>query len=91
MATGSLETGVPVLLSATGNIKSSQGQLLGIFVSASTSGTITIYDSATTTTTTKIVDTFTGVAGTWHRIPIAFANGCYVVVGGTLSATLVYA
>jgi hypothetical protein len=78
-------------ISATGNVAPIGSKLLGIFCSASTSGTVTIYDSATTTTTAKVIDTVTLTAGTWYTMPIAFASGIYVVVGGTLSATIVYA
>jgi hypothetical protein len=79
------------LISATGNVSPISKKMLGIFVSASSSGTVTIYDSATTTTTTKVIDTVTLTAGTWYPIPVAFASGIYIVVGGTLSATVVYA
>ena len=78
------------LLSATGNISPVGASLLGIFVSASTAGTITIYDSATTTTT-KVIDTFTGVTATWYPIPVSTTAGIYIVVSGTLSATVVFA
>ena len=44
-------------ITATGNVCPFGTSLLGIFVSSSSSGTITIYDSATTTTTTKVIDT----------------------------------
>ena len=79
-------------ITATGNVSPIGCKLLGIFVSASTVGTVTIYDSATTTTTTKVVDTTVALTGgTWVPMPIAFASGIYIVVGGTLSATVVYA
>ena len=78
-------------ISATGNVSPIGCKLLGIFVSSSTVGTVTIYDSATTTTTTKVVDTVSLTAGTWLPMPIGFASGVYIVVGGTLSATVVYA
>jgi hypothetical protein len=79
------------LLTTTANISPVGASLLGIFVSASTAGTITIYDSATTTTTAKVIDTFTGVLGTWYPIPVSTTAGIYIVVGGTLSATVVFA
>jgi hypothetical protein len=79
------------LLTATGNVSPFGASLLGIFVSGSTVGTVTIYDSATTTTTAKVIDTFTGVAGTWYPIPISTTAGIYIVVSGTLSATVVFA
>lgn len=79
-------------ITATGNVSPIGCKLLGIFVSSSTLGTITIYDSATTTTSTKVVDTTVALTGgTWIPIPVAFASGIYIVVGGTLSATVVYA
>ena len=79
-------------ITATGNVSPIGCKLLGIFVSSSTLGTVTIYDSATTTTTTKVVDTTIALTGgTWVPMPIAFASGIYIVVGGTLSATVVYA
>jgi hypothetical protein len=78
-------------ITATGNVSPIGCKLLGILVSASSSGTVTIYDSATTTTSTKVVDTVTLTAGTWLPMPIGFASGVYIVVGGTLSATVVYA
>jgi hypothetical protein len=76
---------------ATGNISPFGASLLGIFVSASTAGSVTIYDSATTTTTTKVIDTVTLVAGTWYPMPVGTTAGIYIVVSGTLSATAVFA
>ena len=76
---------------ATGNVSPYGVSLLGIFVSSSSSGTITIYDSATTTTTTKVIDTVSVSAGTWYPIPVGTTAGIYIVVGGTLSATAVFA
>ncbi len=79
------------LLTATGNVAPISKKMLGIFCSASSSGTVTLYDSATTTTTTKVIDTVTLTAGTFYPIPVAFASGIYAVVSGTLSATIIYA
>jgi len=51
--------------SATTQIKVGAGKLYGIFVSASSSGTLTIYDSgAGSTSDPKIVDTFSVTAST---------------------------
>jgi hypothetical protein len=77
---------------ATGNVCPFGTNLLGIFVSASTVGTITIYDSASNTTTAKVIDTVTVTAGTWYPMPVSTTSGIYIVVGGTsLSATAVFA
>ena len=87
MAGTTLNAGAYKQISATGNVAPIPGVLLGIFVSS----TITVYDSATTTTTTKIVDTFTPAAGTYYQFPVGTQNGIYVVLGGTVSATVVFA
>ena len=76
---------------ATGNVCPFGTSLLGIFVSSSSSGTITVYDSATTTTSAKVIDTVTVTAGTWYPMPVGTTAGIYIVVGGTLSATVVFA
>lgn len=83
------------LISASANIKPMAGKLKGIFVSAASSTpTITVYDSAATSTSDpKILDTFTPVAGTEYNLPYdgAYAkNGIYVVIGGTVSATVFF-
>lgn len=78
-------------LSASANVQPNVGQIGGIFVSAaSATPTITVYDSATTTTTTKIIDTFTPVAATWYALPFTAYNGIYVVISGTVSATIAW-
>ena len=79
-------------ISATGNVAPISKKMVGIFVSAASSTpTITIYDSATTTTTTKVIDTFTPTANTWYHMPASTGAGIYVVLGGTVSATVIYA
>ena len=86
------QTGGYKQLSATGNVSAYPCKIVGIFVSsASSTPTITVYDSATTTTTAKVVDTFTPVGATFYPIPAATAAGLYVVIGGTVSATVIYA
>jgi hypothetical protein len=81
-------------ISATANIKPMAGKLKGIFVSsASSTPTITVYDSAAATTTSVILATFTPAAATSYLLPLdgAYAkNGIYVVIGGTVSATVLY-
>jgi hypothetical protein len=92
MSIGNLNAGQGKVVSASGNVKASQGALLGIFVSAaSATPTITIYDDAATGTSIPLVSVFTPVAGTWYTIPTGFANGLNVVIGGTVSCTVVYA
>ena len=80
-------------ISATKLIKNSQGKVKGIMVSAASSTpTITVYDEETAGTTTKVIDTFTPVAGTNYNFydGINTTNGIYVVIGGTVSCTVYY-
>lgn len=80
-------------ISATKLIKNSQGKIKGIMVSAASSTpTITVYDEETAGTTNKVIDTFTPVAATNYNFydGINTKNGIYVVIGGTVSATVYY-
>jgi ABC-type nitrate/sulfonate/bicarbonate transport system substrate-binding protein len=81
-------------ITATANIKPMAGKLKGIFVSAASSNpTITVYDSAAATTTDTILGVFTPVAATSYILPLegAYAkNGIYVVIAGTVAATVLY-
>lgn len=77
-------------ISATALLKSGFGGLSGIFVSAASSTpTITVYDELISSgTTTKIVDTFTPVAGTYYPMPFEFKTGLVVAISGTVSCTV---
>lgn len=81
-------------ITATANIKPMAGKLKGIFVSsASSTPTITVYDSAAATTSKVILGTFTPAAATSYILPLdgAYAkDGIYVVIGGTVTATVIY-
>jgi len=80
------------VISATGNVAPIASKLLGIWVSsASGTPTIAVYDSATTTTTDPIATTFTPAGATFYTLPAATENGIYVVIGGTVSATVYFA
>lgn len=88
MAIGSVESyNATPITAGTTQIKTGDGVLGGIFCSSSTSGTVTIYDN-TTTSGTAIVATFTVAAGTFYRLPAAFATGCRIVVANTASVTV---
>ena len=70
-------------------IKTGGGNLGGVFFSASTSGTVTIYDGLSASGT-KIVAIFTGVAATYYPLPIGFGTGLTVVTGGTVSCSILW-
>lgn len=79
------------VISATGNVVTGQVLLGGIFVSAASgSPLITIYDDAATGTSTPVVTVFTPVAATWYSLPFLLRSGLYIVIGGTVSATVGY-
>jgi len=87
----SVITGGYKQITATGNVSPIASDLLGIFVSAASSTpTITVYDSATTTTTAPIVSVFTPTAATYYTIPASASSGIYVVISGTVSATVFF-
>ena len=82
-------------LAATTQVKVGAGKLYGIFVSASSSGTLTVYDSgAASTSNGKISNTITVAAGTQYlSFPagIFFNTGLYIVLGGTSAEfTVIY-
>lgn len=75
---------------ATVQVKSGAGKLYGIFVSVSSSGTLTVYDSAgSSASDPKISDTVAVSTGTHYlNFPegIFFNSGLYIVLGGTSAA-----
>jgi hypothetical protein len=79
---------------ATTQVKVGAGKLYGVFVSSSSSGTLTIYDSpASSNSDPKIIDTVSISAGTTYvNIPagLYFNKGLYIVLGGTASITVAY-
>lgn len=81
-------------ITATTQIKRDAGKLNGIFVSsASGTPTITVYDSFSSSTSDPVVlATFTPTANTMHNFfqGLYLNKGIYVVIGGTVSATISY-
>lgn len=88
MATANL-TGVPINKSASGNVKSSSGQLLGFYVNSTSTGVVQFYDDAATGTATVITGAITPAIG-WQNLPITFVNGLNMVLNsGSINVTLV--
>jgi hypothetical protein len=79
--------GTPVRLSATGAILTQPGRLVGILCSASTAGTIILYDGLSAVN--ALTGTITLVTGGYTPFPIALATGLWAVIGGTLDATFI--
>jgi hypothetical protein len=81
--------GVAVYLGSSGVVKSAPGVLFGFLCSASSSGTVDLYDSPTGATGTHFVQGFPVTAGNFSVIPVAFANGLYATLANC-SGTFVY-
>jgi hypothetical protein len=80
-------------IEATTLVKSAPAKLKGIFVSAASSTpTITVYDTQTSDTTATILGVFTPVAATNYNFfdGLNTANGLYVVISGTVKCTVYY-
>jgi hypothetical protein len=81
-------------ISATTQIKVGAGKLIGIFVSsASSTPTITVYDSpASSASDPVILATFTPTGNTMHNFfqGLYFNKGLYIVISGTVAATISY-
>ena len=81
-------------ISTTTQIKRDAGKLNGIFVSsASSTPTITVYDSSNSNTSDPVVlATFIPTANTNHNFfpGLYMGKGIYVVISGTVSATLAF-
>ena len=88
MAIGALNVAGFRRLTASGNVKSSQGAMLGVFCSSSSSGTLQLYDDAATGTTVPITGSISLTAGQFYTLPIAFSSGLNAVVGGTADITV---
>lgn len=82
-------------ISATSQVKTAPAKLKAIFVSAASgTPTITVYDSDAKTTTTTVVGVFTPVSATSYQFNptegLYLSKGLYIVIGGTVTATVVY-
>ena len=79
---------------ATNQIKVGAGKMYGIFVSTTSSGTLTVYDSqASSASDPKILDTITVTAGTTYaNFPsgLFFNKGLYIVLANSASFTVAY-
>lgn len=82
-------------ITATNQVKTAPAKLKAIFVSAaSLVPTITVYDTDAKGTTTTVIGTFTPVAATNYLFNgsegIYLNKGLYIVISGTVNATVSY-
>lgn len=69
-------------------VKTGAGELSGIHVNSSSSGTIKLWDN-TSAAGTVLVNTYSATVG-WNPMPMPFSTGLFITVGGTIDYTVVY-
>ena len=85
------QSGTPVLLTATGTVSISPGNLLGFFVASTSSGTIVVRNGAAASSATAISGTITPAAGQFYAFPAYCPSGCSVTIANTISVTFFFA
>lgn len=79
-----------IIVTATGQVKTGSGYVIGVTVSSHTAGTLKLWDN-TSAAGTVLVDTYTFTAGSsvvTFPAPYAFATGLFATVGGTVALSL---
>lgn len=74
--------------SASALIKTGAGELIGIHVNSSSSGTLKLWDN-TAASGTVLVNTYSPNVG-WNPMPFSFKKGLYVTIGGTIDYSVSY-
>lgn len=84
---GMAEVGTPFNKTATSAIglAATPAALLGFYVNSTTGGTIVFRDGGASGTV--VSGTITPAAGTFHRFPCSFPNGCHATIANTLDVT----
>lgn len=76
-------------LTASAQVMSGPGRIVGIFVASTTAGTFKLWD-ALTATGDVVVNTTTPVAGGFYPIPARCVIGAYLTISGTIDLTVFY-
>jgi hypothetical protein len=89
MSTPVIELGSPFRITATGAVGATTGggQLIGFYVSSTSSGTLVLRDGGSGGT--QVSGTITPAVG-FHRFPVSIGTGLHATVGGTIDVTFVY-
>lgn len=80
--------GVPVLLTASGQVSLQSCVLVGFYVGSTSSGTVVLRNGGAAGT--AVSGTITPAVG-FHPFPAAFPAGCYATIGATASITFIVA
>ena len=76
-------------LTATGDVTTNPGSLLGFYVNSTTGGTVVFRDGGSGGTV--MCGTITPAAGTFHRFPATFGSGgLHATIANTLNVTIFY-
>lgn len=78
------QSGRPVNLSVSGVVSGGPGQLVGIYVNSTSSGTIVVRDGGSGGT--AVSGTITPAVG-FHAFPAYFKSGCYLTLANTIDVT----
>ncbi len=75
-----MNTGGPIRLTATGQVKATAGRVVGFYVASTNSGTLVLRDGDGSGT--QITGTITPAVG-WHFFPAHFSRGLHATIGGS--------
>ena len=85
-----VEAGSYLQITASTQVATGPGKLIGIFVAvASSTPTLQVADNISATTP-SVIATFTPVAGTFYPIPAQYKLGVFVTLSGTVTCTVFY-
>lgn len=83
-----VQSGTPILLSASGVVSVVPGSLLGFYVNSTAAGTVVVRNGGAAGTV--ISGTITPAIG-WHSFPAYCTSACYATIANTASITFVFA
>lgn len=87
-----IESGVPILLTASGTISKVSGSILGFYVNSTSSGTIQFLSGANGASTGTAIDGAITPDVGWRAFPAYCPAGAYATIGGSaLNVTIFFA
>lgn len=84
-----IESGTPVLLTGSGAVSGTSGNLIGFYVNSTTAGVINFLNGGSAGAT--VTGSITPAIG-FHRLPAYFTTSCYMtLVSGSINVTAFFA
>lgn len=87
MTTTVIEVGVAKNMTATGNVFTTNGSLMGFYVNSTTSGTLVLKNGGSAGA--ALAGTITPGVG-YHAFPCGISGGLHATIGGTIDLTFFY-